>query len=211
MLGFLTIVIMLVLAWVYWLEGLFTACVMCWNVLLAGLIAFNFWEPLANLMDPTLGGYEDALCLVVIFCLVLGALKALTNQLAHTEIEFVPQLQRPGAALAGLLTGYLVSGFLVCVLQTLPYHEHFLGFDARCEPDNQPVRRLLPPDRVWLALMHREGAAAFSTGGPTFDPDGSFELRFARYRRYQDNGESLPYDGAFDPALPLPAAPSPSP
>jgi hypothetical protein len=206
MLAILTVIIMLALGWVYWLEGLFTACVMVFNVLLAGLIAFNFWEPLANLVEPGLGGYADALCLTALFCLALGALKAITNQLSQLEIEFVPQLQRPGGALAGLVIGYLVSGFLVCMLQTLPFHEHFLYFDAKCIPDQQPLRRLLPPDRVWLAMMHQVGAGGFSAGGPTFDPDGSFEVRYARYRRYQDDGEPHPYDGAFDPDVRQPAA-----
>jgi hypothetical protein len=198
MLQLLTFIIMLVIGWAYWVEGLFTAIVMCFNVMFAGLIAFEFWEPLANLLDPVLRGYEDALCLVLLFSLALGALRTVTNQLSGTEIDFLPQIQRPGGALFGLITGYLVSGFLVCAIQTLPLHENFMYFDARCDSETDGLRRVLPPDRVWLALMHRAGDTAFSAGHPTFDPDGSFELRYARYRRYGDSGETMPYDGAFD-------------
>ena len=32
----------------------------------------------------------------------------------------------------------------------------------------------------------------------TFDKYGSFEMRYARYRRYGDNREPLPYLGEFD-------------
>src|SRR6266446_1995301 len=125
MLAFLTIVIMLAVAYAYLREGMFTACTMCINVFAAGLVAFNFWEPLADLLDPLfadnfLAGYEDSLCLVVLFCLSLGLLRLATNSLATKEIEYAPALLRGGAVAFGLVTGYLVSGFLVCVLQTLP-------------------------------------------------------------------------------------------
>ena len=33
---------------------------------------------------------------------------------------------------------------------------------------------------------------------PGFDPDGTFELRYARYRRYDDNRDAMPYKGEFE-------------
>lgn len=210
MLGFFTVVLMGLIAYAYLVEGLFTAFVMCCNVVGAGLIAFNFWEPLANVLEPLFGGsgYEDALSLVLIFSLALATLRTITNNLANTEIEFPPQLQRPGGALFGLLTGYLISGFLVCVLQTLPWHEQFMYFETKVDPGTQTFRRFLPPDRVWLAMMHRAGSGAFSTGGPTFDPDGNFAFRYARHRRYADDRERMPHNGEFDPSRPQATAPA---
>jgi len=198
MLQFFTVVIMLALGYAYLVEGMFTACLMCLNVIGAGLIAFNFWEPLANLMDPLLGGYEDALCLVLLFCVSLGALRTLTNLAVATEVEYPPAIQRGGGALFGLLTGYLVTGFLVCVMQTLPFHQNFMYFDAKYEPDT--VRRFLPSDRVWLAMMHHAGQGPFRRGEetPTFDEHGSFGLRYERHRRYDDDHETMPNAGDFD-------------
>jgi hypothetical protein len=197
MLQFLTVLIMLALGYAYLVEGMFTACLMCLNVIGAGLIAFNFWEPLANLMDPALGGYEDALCMVVLFCIALGGLRTLTNLLVATEVEYPTAIQRGGGALFGLVTGYLVSGFLVCMMQTLPFHQNFMYFDAKYEPD--AFRRFLPADRVWLAMMHHASAGPFSRGEPTFDEHGSYELRYQRYRRYNDDHETMPNQGDFDP------------
>jgi colicin V production protein len=223
MLGVCTVVIMLVVAYAFWREGLLTAVTMCVNVFVAGLIAFNFWEPLADLLDlmfanTILAGYEDALCLVLLFGLVLATLRWVTNSLAPAELEYHPGLHRGGTVLFGLATGYLVAGFLVCVLQTLPWHDHFMYFDPRYDPE-QPaavVRQVLPPDRVWLALMRRAGAYAFSNSTDedvtdpetpdqryvTFDKYGTFELRYARYRRYDDSGDNpRPYLGEFDRQL----------
>ncbi len=188
MLEFLTIIVMGLLAYAYLVEGTFTAFVMCCNVMFAGIIAFNFWEPLASLLEPGMGGYgyEDFLCLIVIFTLALGALRTITNLLCPTEVEFPPQIQRPGGALFGLLTGYLVCGFLVCALQTLPWHENFMHFKYYADPNAEAARRFLPPDRVWLSTMHRLGVGPLATGGETFDKNGDFEMRYARHRRYLD-------------------------
>jgi hypothetical protein len=222
-LGFLTILIMTAVTYAFWREGLLTACTMCINVFLAGLIAFNFFEPLADVLDPMfaenfLHGYEDALCLMLLFGFTLGILRLLTNTIAAFDLEFPPVLLRAGGVVFGLATGYLASGFIVCVFQTLPWHENFMGFDPKIVPSSQSARSILPPDRVWLALMQRAGAYTFANsvdedvrdpGTPyeryvTFDKYATFELRYALYRRYnlrsKDDSEERPltYQGEFD-------------
>jgi uncharacterized membrane protein required for colicin V production len=221
LLGFLTVVIMLLVAYAYSREGLFTACTMAINVFLAGLVAFNFWEPLADLLDPMLSGsilqgYEDAFCLVLLFAMVLGLLRAITNNLASSRVQFDGWLQNGGGILFGLMTGYLVSGFLLCTVQTLPWHENFMFFEPKYEAGPEHLlRHVLPPDRAWLGLMHRAGAYAFSNREDprpspssrdydrylTFDKYGNFEMRYARFRRYGDNREPMLYLGEFDQQL----------
>jgi hypothetical protein len=190
-LGFLTIIVMGAVTYAFWRQGVLPAFAMMCNVLLSGLIAFCFFEPIAAELDPMMAGsflhgYEDSLCLIVLFCLPLMILRWLANALIHTHIEYNAVLQQGGAVLFGLLSGYLVAGFLVCVAQTLPLSEHFLQFEARLDTQSAgaKLRRVLPPDRVWLALMHRASEASLSWDAETpFDPDGSFELRYARERR----------------------------
>ena len=130
---------------------------------LAGLVAFNFWEPLAEAAEPALEnsflqGYEDAFCLVLLFGLVLGLLRLVTNSMAPAAVAYPSLLQRNGSVIGGLATGYLVAGFLTCVLQTLPWHESFMGYEARPKPPASWFARVMPPDRVWLATMRRAGA-----------------------------------------------------
>jgi uncharacterized membrane protein required for colicin V production len=206
-LGILTVLIMLITAFALMREGLLTAFMTCCNVLFAGLIAFNFWEPLADLLDPmvesnALHGYEDTICLFLLFMIPLTFFRWATNQLANRMPEFHPALQIAGGIFFGLVSGYLLSGFLVCVLQTLPWHEKFMNFDPEYDPA-QPsavIRHVLPPDRAWLALMHQLSTDRLQWGDETFDRRGNFELRFARYRRYSDDREGpLPYRGEFPP------------
>src|SRR5205823_3194100 len=129
-----------------------------------GLIAFNFWEPMAAEMEPLLSGspfagFEDAVFLIGLFSAALALLRWATNSLVRTEPEQEPRVRQGVAVLFGLVTGYLTAGFLVCVLQTLPWHRNFLNFDPKVDPSSAThrIRRVLPPDRVWLALMHRAG------------------------------------------------------
>jgi hypothetical protein len=202
-LGLLTILIMLGVAYAFFREGVLTAATTCVNVVIAGLVAFNFFEPLARELEPLLTGsflqgYEDSLCLMVLFGLTLGLLRLAVNNLSNVEPESTALLKQGGAALFGLLTGYLASGFLVCVLQTLPWHEHFLGFDSAVDlkSPGEKARRFMPPDRVWLALLQFGSRGGLGRGDEgIFDKNGTFELRYQRFRRSADNRDPLPDQG----------------
>ena len=191
LLGLLTVLLMLgVMGYALLRWGALRAFCACCNVLLAGLVAFNFFEPVAASLDPkledtSLHGCEDAFCLVVLFGAAFGLLHLVTRLLARKRPDYHPGLQLSGAAVFGLLAGYLLAGFFVCVLDTLPLGPYLPGFQGKVDPDARwvRVRRVLPPDRVWLALMHRAGLGPFARGGPTFDADGSFEFRHQRLRR----------------------------
>lgn len=188
-------------------EDLLTAFGMSVNVFLAGLLAFSVWEPVATVLESQLEttflhDYEDALSLMAIFCISLGLLRLGLNRITGTHIEYPLGLLRAGTACCGLVTGYLASGFLICMLQTIPWHENFMYFQPTYSGSSVGLRRYLPPDRMWLALMHRAGQCSLSSSesGP-FDPTGSFELRYGRHRRYGDKRNPLPYHGEFSPAL----------
>ena len=205
LLGFLTVVLMAVVAYAYWREGPLTAFAMCCNTAVAGVVAFNFWEPIADAIEPSLEGNflkgtEDALALMALFAATLMLLRWLTNNLASTHVDYPSLLYRGGALLFGATTGYLAAGFLVCVLQTLPWHQGFLSFATHDPARATPARRLLPPDVVWLAAMHRLSGAGLSAGeGRRFDKNGNFELRYARYRRHDDKGNTLPLRNDLEP------------
>ena len=91
----------------------------------------------------------------MLFSLTLVFLRWASNALLHTVIDYNPILQQGGAVLFGLMAGYLVAGFLVCVAQMLPANEHFLGFEPQIEansagekptPYPAPRSRLAGPD-----------------------------------------------------------------
>ena len=215
MLAFFTVLIMLAVAYAHFREGIFTALTSLVNVIIAGLVTFNFYEPIADLLDPLfaksfMAGIEDYLALVALFCITLSLLRLATNNLANRQLEFPPMPNQIGGAAVGLVTGYLACGFIVCVLQTIPWHQNFLEFTARLEKEESGLRRFLPPDRAWISLMRHAGAASFSRKETspgedsvydrfsTFDRAGTFEVRHFRYRRYSDQRGPLTYQGELE-------------
>jgi Colicin V production protein len=208
-LNILCVVIILAVAYAMANEGLFAAVVMTVNVLLAGVLTYSFWEPTADFLESMVAGtfaagLEDHLAMMILFALFLGGLRLTTNTLTKTEVDFNPNLHRFGGGLVGLVTGYLLAGFLVCAMTTLPLSGGFMGFTpARTDEPSSTERGLFPPDRVWTSLMRRAGISTFSwktqvsdTGDPydryrTFDQNATFELRYLRYRRHEEKDGKL--------------------
>jgi uncharacterized membrane protein required for colicin V production len=211
------LVIIAIVAASQYRNGIFTAVTMTIQVMIAGLIAFNFWEPVANQLDEywqdgKLAGFEDCVALTALFALALGGLRLITNRLNKAMLDFNHIAQQIGGPAIGLVTGYLVSGLVICVLQTLPIEEDFLGFAPR-RADEPGLRSYFPADRVWLALMRHAGAypLASKEENPdaespfdrwaTFDREGTFELRYARYRRHTEKRPPYVYQGELDREL----------
>jgi hypothetical protein len=209
-----TIIIMLVTAYAHYRNGLFTSIYYFMAVLVSGLVAFSFWEPLSDLVDQGLQrnmkavqGCEDFVVLCVLFGASLFLLRLGYQKLAPDMIDEHGALQHLGAAVVGLATGYFVAGFLTCATQTLPLDEHFLDFETRAVNESG-VRSLVPPDRVWLALMRNASQTPLGwkedkfEGGPVvFDREGTFELRYQRYRRTTETRPAMVYSGEFDREL----------
>lgn len=217
MLLILSIIVVLIVAGSQYRNGIFTSATMLIQVLLAGLVAFGLWEPLADELDPLLhdgrmAGFEDCIALTGLFAGAVLGLRLMTNRINKEPFDFNPIAQQFGGPAIGLVTGYLVSGFLICVLQTLPLEAEFLGFTPR-QPDEPSLRSYIPADRVWLAMMRRAGAYPFAWAEDrpdadsqfdrwaTFDRAGTFEMRYLRFRRHAPGREPPGYRGEFEREL----------
>lgn len=185
------VIVILAVAYSSLREGLLTAACTLFNILFAGVVAFWFFEPIANQLEDLFKagwfeGMEDAFALVGLFAVVFVPLKMVTGEWSGTVLDYPLMLDRIASGILGAIAGYLAAGFLVVVLQTLPWSPNFLGFDHRVDPTapGAALRRILPPDRVWLATMNRLSEVPLAqTGQPAFDEDGSFSLRYHRHRR----------------------------
>jgi hypothetical protein len=212
-----TIVIMAAVAWAHYRNGLFAAVIMLMMVLISGLFAFGFWEPLADALDTAtqqnlkaLAGTEDMIALSFLFCVPFALMRWGFTHLVPEMIEEQGAIQHFGGAAVGLITGYFLAGFLVCMVETLPLEQNFLDFEPRSSSETG-YRNIVPPDRVWLALMRYASGGAFrwkddpdADGVRTpllFDRDGTFEMRYMRYRRSSEGRPPLRYFGEFDREL----------
>jgi len=186
------VLIMIAVAYSQIREGILTAATTLVNVVVAGLVTFMFFEPLAEELGKMMAGsafdqMEDGVAMFAVFAATLGLLRLITNNLANQELEMPALPQQIGTGVIGLIAGYFLAGFLVVLVSTLPIQEKFMGYEAAVEDGEPALRRYLPPDRVWLALMqHAAKRAGLGFGGPTFDPEGTFPLRYAKKRRIKE-------------------------
>src|SRR4051794_21063060 len=71
-------------------EGAWGAALMFFNVLFGAIIALNFYEPLARLIDSTglNWGFSDTLCLLGLFIIATLFLRLTTESLAPAMVRY---------------------------------------------------------------------------------------------------------------------------
>jgi uncharacterized membrane protein required for colicin V production len=134
-------------------EGLWGAALMFFNVVFAGMIAFNFYEPLAALIDTTgvNWGMSDTICLIVLFSVSVLILRLTTERLAPTMVRFPTPVYHVGRLVFGLATSVVTIAILTLAFECAPVHKKFLNYKQQ------------PPfglgiDHHWLAFFQ------YSTG-----------------------------------------------
>jgi len=131
-----------------WGAGLSFIC-----TLLAGLLAMNFFEPLAVLLAGLLPDYAnkaDSVSLVGLFIGFVFAFRLLTERMVPTYIAVPALLETAGRWVFGAATGVVTMAFLLTALHTTALPREFLDFRAE--------RRMvfgLAPDRHWLGFTQR--------------------------------------------------------
>lgn len=161
MLDFILLAILAVVTWCVSGEGVWGAALVFLSTLFGGLIAMNFFEPLANLLSS--GGswdwYWDFLALVVLFGGSVTLLRMATEALMPVYVEVLPLLYDVGRWVLGLATGYVTMAFLATALHTAPLPREFLDF----KPE-QPMLFGLGADRQWLAFTQYVSENVYRSG-----------------------------------------------
>ena len=161
MLDIILLVILAIVTWCVAGEGVWGAALVFLSVLLSGLFAMNFYEPVADLLSS--GGswdyYWDFIALVGLFALGVTLLRLATEYLMPVYVEVLPLLYDVGRWVLGFGAGYITMGFLAAAIHTAPLPREFLGF--------APERKLLfglAPDRQWLALTQYASEHVYTSG-----------------------------------------------
>src|SRR4051794_13006545 len=162
--GINLLVALLILGMTYALssEGLWGACLMFFNVLFGGLIAFNFYEPLAQKLAenvPFLSGFADTLCLLSLFIVATFILRLTTESLAPAMVRFPTPVYHLGRWVFGLACGALTVAILLLGFETAPVHKKIFGvIDYKAlVPYNQGI------EREWLAFFQYTTGQIFVT------------------------------------------------
>lgn len=205
------VVIIAVVTWCVASEGAWGAAVTLVSVLLAGLLAMNFFEATAGFLEQNvLGSYEwqhrwDVIALVGLFAGFVLVFRAVTEKIMPVHIELhglVYDVSRWGC---GFVAGCVTMAFLLTALHTAPLPPGMLGFTPEPHLREGPLGRSAP-DLKWLGFVHLMSETAYRNGGgPVFDgpryalyPGGepqvlpSFPIRYASRRERYHGGEPAP-------------------
>lgn len=183
------IVMMIVVLAVRMGSGLWSNLVMLGNIVVAALIAMNFFELLAGLIVGAAGFtayYADFISIWVIFAITLMILKAITDIASRIKVRF----PKPVETVGNLLLVAAIGWILVC-FTTMTFHLAPLGREAvfgGFKPEN-PSFFGFSPDRMWMGFVQRESEGTLSSAN-IFDAKGDFMVRYAVRRERLDRPDA---------------------
>ncbi|MGD9720748.1 MAG: CvpA family protein [Pirellulales bacterium] len=168
-------------------SGLWTNTLTLVNVLTAGLVATNYFEPLASWLDgqeSRLTYAYDFLCLWLIFAVVVSLLRVATDYVSPVKVKFHGLVEKIGGPIMAVWVSWVMLCFATMTLHTAPLARNFLMDSFQPRPETKMLYRLAP-DRKWLAWVHRESQGSLSRLGGLnpFDPRGDFILRYGTRRQ----------------------------
>ena len=175
-----------------WFQGLWGAAVTLVNLLFAMMIATAFFEPICSMLEGVgLASFTfllDFLVLWLLFAIVYGILRAITDALSSTRVQFDTPVEMAGRSILAAVCGWLVVCFVAFSLQMAPLNsESPLG--AWTSPSS-PTMLVTSPDRLWLGFVHSRSQQAFA--GTAFDPGADFPIRYHQRRvEFAEPGSQL--------------------
>ena len=206
--------IVVIVTWCVASEGVFGAGLTFLCVLFAGLLATNYFEPLADMIEGIVTrDYADAVAFLGLFIVLTFLGRLATDNIAPTEIEYDARIYQAGRWLFAAATGYTTMAILLTAVHAAPLPRNFLGF----APERRNLFDVAAPDRQWLGLVQHISERVLATGR-IFDgsqakvPETqqtvwpSFAIRYATRR--QDYGSGRP--GVTVPGSPSPTGTPPA-
>ena len=169
------IILFLVLGLTYALtsEGLWGAALMFFNVLFSAMIAFNFYEVVAKLIDSTgiPWGFSDTLSMLGLFCISVMLLRMTTETIAPAMVRFPTPVYHLGRFVFGIGGALVTIAIVILAFHTAPVHKKIfttVKYDTK-PPFNMGL------DHQWLGFFQYETGAVFTTfGSGQRDPFGAY-------------------------------------
>ncbi len=229
----LLVALILFMTYVLTSEGAWGAALMFFNVVFGGMIAFNFFEPLADVIDSTGVGFimsfSEPVAIMLIFCASTLLLRLATESLGPAMVRFPTPVFHLVRLVFGFGATIVTFAVILLAFHASPVHKKMFGY---IEYDTKPPFGF-GIDHGWLGFFQattgdvfaRYGAGArdpYSTYGKTgnqlmrvnlFDPRGKWLLDKQEARPYgegpilEDGGGEAPAGGGEGGGAPAMAPP----
>ena len=166
-------ILILAIAFYQAIQGMFSALVMAVLSVLCSALAFNYYEPMAEaLIGAGLqGGLAHGTSLLALFVIPLLLLRICFDRFLRGNVVLGLWSDRIGGGAFGLLTGLVLVGMLMVIVQLLPLPASFLGFRPytdSLEPAHGMGARLAARFTLGLAKRLSAGGLAPIGAGQRF-------------------------------------------
>jgi hypothetical protein len=170
-------------------EGLWGAALMFFNVLFGAMIALNFYEPLARLIDSTglNWGFSETLCMLLLFSASVMFLRMTVETLAPAQVRFPAPIYQIGRLVFGLGGATITLAIIILAFHCAPIHKKM--FQAVQYDTSPPFG--LGLDHQLLGLFQKETGGPFAQyGAGQRDPFGEYGDKHA-LKLFDPKGEWL--------------------
>ncbi len=187
-----------------WLHGLWGNAITLINMILAMLLATNFFEPTAALLTeyiPAGNYFFDYACVWAWFLLFFGIFRTITDKLSNQQVKFILPVEMAGRTILALWCGWLMACFVTFTLQMAPLNNVSPMGAWQTSPKDGTFLGFAP-DRLWLGFMQQNSRGYLARGHfsaaevhsndqllnvETFDPQSEFPYKYAfRRKKYSE-------------------------
>ncbi len=190
---------------VLWFHGFWSNIITLINVLISGMVAMNFFEPLTVALDEQMenGAYTyliDFIILWGLFAMTFIILRTTTDLLSRNPVRFAMPIEMAGRSITAIWIAWVLLSFAATSLHTAPLPASPLG--GWTTPQSGCFLGLAP-DRHWLAFIQSRSRGALSRGDNesdsphemdqgrrVFDPDSEFIVMYQRRRAKYETEEA---------------------
>jgi uncharacterized membrane protein required for colicin V production len=146
----IVIALIVAVAMYHYIQGFFSAMISATLTVLAVLIAFAYYEPLAeSLLITHLPNVCHALALVALFSFSYLALRLIVDRIVPGNIRIPVIVDKVGAGAFGAIAGLLAAGVFAVAAQILPFYPSIAGY-SRYPVADREVHNVRIPGRVQL-------------------------------------------------------------
>lgn len=167
-------------------QGLWSNTITLINVITAGLIATNYFEPVARFFERQEKSWTylwDFFSIWLLFGISMIVLRLATDYVSQVKVRFFKPVEVAGGYLMAIWASWIVLCFATMTLHMAPLSRNYLRGGFQRAPDSKMLFGLAP-DRVWLAWVHRESKGALSRFRQVapFDAEGDYIVRYSNRR-----------------------------
>ncbi len=166
-----------------WNEGMWNNTLTLLNILLAALLATNYFEPVADLLEeriPTWTYQLDLVAIWGIFVVAFSILRATTDQLSKTQVKFKLPIEQVGRVLTAAAVGCFMMGFTHVTLHTAPLSRTAFRGSFQAKYASKDFLGMAP-DQWWLIYVKHVSKNGLA--GSEFDPQNAFILKYGARRQ----------------------------